>query len=203
MNPSVLLRFIKLMAIATFVMVTFWVGWHYLAPDENGDFEVRQGDILLGDQDYDAALERFTAALDISPNHRGALMGRAVAYLQSGRHEEAEAEFTYLIGFLTKNLETDDITGRAVMAAAYANRGILHDRLGRYEKALSDYIQALKIDEETVSGPGVIDDILLYRVEPATVRGRAVYIKKQLALPEDQRLLRVPELDSEQRMYKP
>lgn len=203
MNSSVLMRFIKLMAIATFVMVTFWVGWHYLAPDEDGDFQVRQGDILLGDQDYDKALERFTAALEVSPNHRGALMGRAVAYLQSGRHAEAEAEFTYLIGFLKKNLETDDATGWAVLAAAYANRGILHDRLGRYEKALSDYIQALKVDEETVSGPGIIDDLLLYRVKPATVRGRAVYIQKQLALPEDQRLFRVPELDAEQRMHKP
>jgi len=203
MNSTVLLRFIKLMAIATFVMFTFWVGWHYLAPGEPGDFEVRQGDILLGEQDYDAALERFTAALKASPNHRGALMGRALAYLQSGRNEDAEAELTYLIGFLEKNLVADDKTGWAVLAAAYANRGILHDRLGRYEKALSDYIQALKVDEETVSGPGIIDDVLLYRVKPSTVRKRAVYIKQQLALPEDQRLLRVPELDAEQRMHKP
>ena len=203
MKSSVLMRFIKLMAIATFVMFTFWMGWHYLSPGKDGDFEVRQGDILLSEQDYDGALERFTAALEVSPNHRGALMGRAIAYLQSGRNEEAEAEFTYLIGFLKKNLEADDSTGWAVMAAAYANRGILNDRLGRYEKALSDYIQALKVDEETVSGPGVIDDILLYRVKPSTVRDRAVYIKQQLALPEDQRRLRMPEVDAEQRMHKP
>ncbi len=203
MKPSVLPRFIKLMAIATFVMFSFWMGWHYLAPNDDGDFEVRQGDILLGELKYDEALERFTAALNVTANHRGALMGRAIAYLQSGRHEEAEAELTYLIGYLKKNLEEDDPTGWAVLAAAYANRGILHDRLGRYDMALSDYIQALKVDEETVSGPGVVDDILLYRVKPATVRDRAIYIKKQLALPEDERRLRIPELDAEQRMHKP
>jgi hypothetical protein len=32
---------------------------------------------------------------------------------------------------------------------------------------------------------------------------RAQYIYEQLQLPEGQRLMRIPELDAEQRMYKP
>jgi len=203
MNPAVLQRFIKLMAIATFVMFSFWMGWRYLAPGVPGDYEVREGDILLGQHKYDEALDRFAAALKKAPNHRGALMGSAIAYLQSGRHAKAEAEFTHLIDYLRAHPSKDDPTGRAVLAGAYANRGILYDRTGRYKKALADYIQALKIDEEAVSGPGIVDNIILYNVDPSTVRKRAIYLKEQLALPKDQRLLRVPKLDAEQRMYKP
>jgi hypothetical protein len=35
------------------------------------------------------------------------------------------------------------------------------------------------------------------------VRDRAIYLKQQLALPPEKRLLRVPEIDEKQRMYKP
>lgn len=202
-KPRVVRRFIILMTIATFVMFSLWAVVRNFASAPPGDFEVREGDILLGDGVYEKALERFTAALGKSPDHRGALMGRALVYLQSERHAEAEAEFTYLIDFLGKNLETDDATGFAVLAAAYTNRGILYDRTGRYEKALADYIEALKIDEEALEGPNLIEKVIYGTPRPALVRDRAIYLQKQLALPQDQRLMRVPEKDAEQRMYKP
>jgi tetratricopeptide (TPR) repeat protein len=202
-NPRILRRFVILMALATFIMFTFWAVVRNYVQTPSGDYEVRQGDILLGDGDYDAALKRFNAALAVSPDHRGALMGRGLAFLQAGRHAEARAEFTYLIDYLHKTLESDDITGIAVHAAAYSNRGILYDRTGRYEKALADYIQALRIDEGAVDGPGFVDKVIYGTPRPATVRQRAIYLQQQLALPEDQRILRIPEKDNEQRMYKP
>ncbi len=202
-NPKVLRRFIILMGVATFAMFTFWAVLKSYVQAPTGDYEVRQGDILLGDREYDSAIERFNAALAVSPDHRGALMGRALVYLQTERYIEAEAEFTYLIKYLQRNLEPDDITGVAVYAAAYSNRGILYDRTGRYEKALADYIQALKIDEGAIEGPGLIDRVIYGTPRPATVRQRAIYLTKQLALPEDQQVLRIPEKDAEQRTYKP
>ena len=202
-NPRVLRRFIILMAVATFGMFTFWAVVKSYVQDPAGDYEVRQGDILLGDGKYEAALDRFDAALAVSPDHRGALIGRALVFLQSERYVEAEAEFTYLIELLQDNLEPDDITGIAVHAAAYSNRGIIYDRTGRYEKALADYIQALKIDEGAVDGPSLIDKVIYGTPRPATVRQRAIYLTEQLALPEHQRVLRRPEKDAEQRMYKP
>ena len=55
---------------------------------------------------------------------------------------------------------------------------------------------------------GVLDPKIgtlnLYGAEDvSTVRDRAQYIYEQLQLPDDQRLMRVPELDEKQRMYKP
>ena len=202
-NPRVLRRFIILMGIATFVMFTFWAVVRSYVHTPEGDYEVRQGDIFLGDGDYDAAVERFNAALAVSPDHRGALIGRALSFLQAGRNVEAEAEFTYLIDYLKKNLLADDITGVAVYAAAYSNRGILYDRTGRHEKALADYIRALRIDEGAIDGPAIVDRVIYGTPRPATVRKRAIYLQQQLALPEDQRILRIPEKDNKQRMYKP
>ncbi len=104
---------------------------------------------------------------------------------------------------LAPKVAADDTTGRGVLAGAYANRGILHDREGRFEAALADYRKALAIDAGAVDGPGLMDKILFGNAQPSTVAKRAAYLERQLALPEDQRLLRVPELDARQRMHKP
>ena len=130
-------------------------------------------------------------------------MGKAIACLQSGRSAEAQAAFTHLIERLGSNLAADDATGRAVLAGAYANRGILYDREARYDAALADYRRALAIDAGAVEGPGLMDKILFGNAQPSTVAKRAAYLEQQLSLPKDRRLLRVPELDARQRMYKP
>ncbi len=210
-DPRVLRRFIILMALLTFGGFTFWAVTGNYLQSPPGDYEVRQGDIRFGDGEYDAAMERFELALEKSPDHRGALMGRALVYLQTERYTEAEAEFTYLIKFLNNNLDPDDITGIAVYAGAYANRGTMYNRLGcrpggtsrHFEKALADYIQALNIDEGAIEGPNLIDRVIYGTPRPSTIRLRAVYMQKQLALPESERVLCLPEKDAEQRMYKP
>ncbi len=202
-NPRVMKRFIVLTAIATVVMFSVWAVLNGYLRTPPGDYEVRQGDILIGDGKYDRALERFNAALALSPDHRGALMGRALVFMLTGRRPEAEAEFTNLIDFLTRNVAADDRTGIGTLAAAYANRGILYDRNGQYENALADYVTALKTDEGAVGGPGIVDKVIYGTTDPATVRKRAAYIEKQLAVAPEKRLLRLPQKDAEQRMYKP
>lgn len=191
------------MAVATFVMFTAWAVVKQFVQAPPGDYEVRQGDILLGDRKFAEALAAFDAALERSPDHRGALMGRAIVFLQTEQHEEAEAELTHLIDFLQKTLEPDDPTGRGTLAAALANRGILYDRTGRYAQALADYKASLAVDAGAVDGPNLFHKILYGNSRPATVSKRAEYLSQQLALPEDQRVLRIPEFDERQRMHKP
>lgn len=202
-NAAVLRRFIVLTAAATFAMFTLWAVVREMIDAPPGDYEVRQGDIMLGDGKFEGAIDRFDAALAVSPKHRGAMMGRAIALLQLGRVDEAEAAFSDLIAFLSRSVATDDPTGVAVLAGAFANRGILRDREGRHEAALADYRQALAIDAGAVDGPSLFHKIVYGDAKPSTIAKRADYIEAQLALPEDQRLLRVPELDARQRMHKP
>ncbi len=203
MNPRVLRRFIKIVGIVTIVIFSFWAVMQMYFNELPGDFYTREGDIRLSEGSFEEAMKSFNRALRDMPNHRGALMGRALVYLQTNRHGEAIAEFTHLIAYLKKSLDLEDPTGQGVLAAAYANRGIVHDRTGNYEKALADYIKALETDQEVLSGPGLVDKIIYGTPKPSTVRDRAIYIKKQLALPEGERLLRAPHIDKKQRMYKP
>ncbi len=203
MNPRVLRRFIFLMAmLLLFGGLTFMFFGSSLTR-EPGDYETQMGDQRLEDELYDEAMAHFDKALEEHPNHRGALMGRAIVFIRTEQYDLAIAELDYLIDFLAKSLEPDDTTGRGALAAAYANRGIVRDRQGDYEAALQDYIKALGTDEETVSGPGVVHKILYESDDVSNVRKRAQYIYEQLQLPEDERLMRVPELDEKQRMHKP
>jgi tetratricopeptide (TPR) repeat protein len=203
MNPRVLRRFIVLMALLTVGAFVFWDVLEGYVQREPGDYYTEVGSNRLVDELHDEALENFDKALEEAPDHRGALMGRALVFIQTERYDDALAELDYLIEFLDKTLEPDDDTGRGVLAAAYANRGIAYDRLGRYEQALENYVQALNTDNETVEGPGVIHKILYGSDRVSTVRDRAIYIYEQFQLPEEERVLRIPELDAKQRMYKP
>jgi len=203
MNPRVLRRFIIIAGVATFAAFTGWMVAKSFVSSLPGDYYTREGDIRLGDGHYAEALESFDKALAEMPDHRGALMGRALVFMRSGKEPDALAELSYLIDFLNRTLATDDRTGGGVLASAYANRGIVHDRAGRYQKALKDYIWALKTDAGALEGPSLFDKIIYGTPHPSTVLDRAVYLKEQLALPPGKRLLRVPEIDDEQRMYKP
>ncbi len=202
MNRRVLKRFIILLAALTVVAVIGSDLMEGFLTREPGDYETEMGSNRLEDGLYNEALAHYNEALELAPDHRGALMGRAIVFIQTERLDDAMAELDYLIDFLKRSLEPDDTTGTGTLAAAYANRGRINDLRGNYEKALDDYIAALNTDEETVS-PGVVHKLLYSTGKTSSVRKRAQYIYEQLQLPEDQRLMRIPELDAEQRMYKP
>ena len=161
-NPRVVRRFIILMSVTTFVMFSFWAVVRSYVQTPEGDYEVRQGDIFLSDEKYRDAIKAFDEALKVQPDHRGALSGQAVAYMGLKEYKEADSLLTYLIDFLKRTLEDDDKTGRGALSAAYANRGIIKDRQGRYEAALEDYIKSIRVDRDLADGPGVAERLLDY-----------------------------------------
>ncbi len=202
-TPQIQKRFIKLMLILTVIMFTVWTGVTWYTNAVPGDFAVREGDIQLSDGNYDRAIERFDEALVDAPNHRGALLGKAAALMGLERYDEAHAVLTHAIEYLLDTLTDDDPTGVGALSAAYTNRGIIEDRQGRYEDALADYIEAIKIDYDIGEGPSWLEHLLYYDKKPSSALKRAEYIYKQLQLPESERVMRVPEQDALQRMYKP
>lgn len=168
-----------------------------------GEYETRQGNILLTDGKDAEAVERFDAALAAQPLHCGAMLGRAIALMQDGRLDAAGPAFDAFIALLEASRTAGDVAERGALAAAYADRGILHDRAGRPEQALADYRRALAIDAETVSGPGWVDKVLYGMPNPATVAKRVAYLEAQLKLPPAERVLTRPAIDARQRMYQP
>jgi len=203
MSTKVLRRFIINMAILTFVMFTVWALVRSFMNRPPGDYETEVCDMRLKDKLYDQALQSANTALEKSPDHRGAIMCRALVFISQKMYLEATEELNYLINFLEKTVENDDPTGIGTLAAAYANRGIIKDRKKDYQGALQDYLKALGIDHEAVAGPGLGTVILNYKFKSSSVKERALYLNEQLQLPEGERILRIEELDEGQVMHKP
>ena len=202
-NAKVLKRFVIYMAILTFVMFTVWGFVRSFMNRPPGDYETEVCDIRLKDKKYEQALEAANKALNKTPNHRGAMMCKALVFISEKRYIEAGNTLNNLIIFLKKNLEDDDRTGIGTLAAAYANRGIIKDRNKNYKGALQDYIKALGIDHDAVAGPGLGTIILNYKFKSSSVKERALYLNEQLQLSEDERVLSIEELDAGQVMHKP
>ena len=202
-KTNILKRFIIYMAILTFVMFTVWAFVKSFMNRPPGDYHTEVCDIRLKDKKYDQALDAANLALEKTPNHRGAIMCKALVYISEKKYFKATEELNYLIKFLENNLVDDDKTGIGALAASYANRGIINDRLKNYEEALKDYIKALGIDYEAVAGPGLGAIILNYKFKSSSVKERALYLNEQLQLPEEDRVLKIEELDAGQVMHKP
>ena len=191
------------MAILTFVMFTVWALVRSFMNRPPGDYETEVCDMRLKDKLYDQALQAANTALEKSPDHRGAIMCKALVFISQKMYLEATEELNYLINFLKKTVKDDDLTGVGTLAAAYANRGIIKDRKKDYQGALQDYLKALGIDHKAVAGPGLGTVILNYKFKSSSVKERALYLNEQLQLPESERVLRIEELDEGQVMHKP
>ncbi|MCB1830025.1 MAG: hypothetical protein KDI35_07860, partial [Gammaproteobacteria bacterium] len=89
-----------------------------------------------------------------------------------------------------------------ILGVAYANRGILRDRMGDYSGALSDYRESMRLAPEVVEGPGFLVRFMRNQAEkPPTIADRVRYLQAELVKPEAQRLLRMPAIDARQRAY--
>jgi tetratricopeptide (TPR) repeat protein len=165
--------------------------WRVGAEKVPGDYSVKKGNYRLEDGQLDEALKDFSEALQENPDHAMAHLGLALTYMKMEEYDASMKELNTVI-----ELKPD-------IAAAYADRGILYDRLGHHEKALADYRKALEMDPKILEGPGWFWRFMRNIDEkPPTIKDRADYLEAELAKPEAERLLKVPEIDKKQRMYK-
>ena len=172
-------------------VVVFVIYWRVGSEKHPGDYNITKGNYRLEDGEFDEAVKEFSIALEKNPDHAMAHLGLAITYMQMNKNQEAMSEFNRTIALAPE------------MAATYADRGVLYDRMGEYEKALADYRRALAMDPEILEGPRWLWRFMRnIDKKPPTIEQRADYLEAELAKPVEERLLKVPEIDKDQRMYK-
>ena len=100
-NPNVLKRFVIYMAILTFVMFTVWGFVRSFMDRPPGDYETEVCDIRLKDKKYEQALEAANKALNKTPNHRGAMMCKALVFISEKKYIKADKTLSKLIIFIS------------------------------------------------------------------------------------------------------
>jgi tetratricopeptide (TPR) repeat protein len=95
---------------------------------------VNQGRALLDNRDFDAAVERFQAAVAIYPQYTDALQLLGIAYAQSGKWQMAVSQFKQILKLEPNNTR------------AHNNLGQVLDDLKDYESALASFDRAISID---------------------------------------------------------
>jgi len=184
-------RILTRLAVAVMVLSTGWIIFEALRTDPApGEVAHKAADRAFADGHYERALRNYRDALESDPDRLDAIRGKARTLLQQERYAEAITWF-------------DEATRRSPdFAGTYANRGIAYDRMGRHEQALADYEYAIRLDEEVAKGPGWITRLLHMNEAPPTVKDRAEYLRAQLTLPEEKRVLNQPDEDKSQRTYR-
>lgn len=155
-----------------------------------GEVAFKAAERAFADHNYARALDNYRKALGENPESVEAMRGKARSLLQKQRPAEALEWFDRAIA------------EEPAFAGTYMNRGIAHDRLGDYTAALMDYEQALSMDDSVADGPGWTTRLLHMNEAPPTVADRAAYLREQLQLPPEERLLSLPEEDTAQRSYR-
>lgn len=185
-------RYLKYTAI---VLVVAWVGWSvydsFIRDTAPGDQAFHSAERLFEDKAYQRALKQYERALQQNSDHVHALRGYARTMMMLGQNDEALRAFN------------DAIEYEPGFGGTFANRGILYDRMGEHELAIQDYERSLQLDPDIAKGPHWLTRFLRLQPEkPPGIAERAAYLRVELAKPEAERVLRVPELDEQQRSYK-
>ena len=98
-SANVLKRFIIYMAILTFVMFTAWALIRSFMNRPPGDYETEVCDMRLKDKLYDKAIQAADTALEKTPDHRGAIMCKALVFISQKMYLDANKELNYLIQY--------------------------------------------------------------------------------------------------------
>jgi tetratricopeptide (TPR) repeat protein len=191
MDEKLYKTLVRVAIAITLIYVGFSLYDGFLEEGVPGAHSVQAAAKHLEDGRNEDALREYESLLKDNPDNVYAMRGKAQALMQMGKNDLAQNIYDHAI-----RLEPD-------FGVTYANRGILRDRLGDYKGALADYEMALKLAPETTEGPGLLTRFLRKQPDkPPTIQDRANYLQEQLAKPESEQLLRVPEQDAKQRPYQ-
>jgi len=199
-----------------------------LNPSAPGAHELAAARKQLEDGRFNEALASFSGVYSMDSENLGALRGQAQALMQMGMKETQQSGQRRQAGMGREAVELEESAAyhyrqalahydeaivreqqrapselrQRILGVAHANRGILKDHMGDYHGALSDYEESMQLEPEVKEGPGLLTRFMRNQAEkPPTIADRVKYLKAELAKPESERLLNLPEEDAGQRAY--
>ena len=178
-------------SIAMIILFTSWLIWDHISNKPLGSNDYSAANKAFKDKNYEIAYKNYLKAYDQNNEDVYIIEGLARSLMELNKYEDAIKYFELAI-YKDGNF-----------ALAYANLGILYDRIGNHEQAMELYEQALILDANLEKGMHWLDR-LLYNVQevPPSIKDRLLYLKEQFLLNEDKRLLSVPEIDKDQPNYE-
>ena len=96
------------------------------------DSVFQQGNILVVLTQINKAIERYSYAIELNPNHIHAYNNRGIAYGNTGAFDRALEDFNTAIEL------------NSSYANAYTNRGTVHGIKGDYDRAIVDFTKAIE-----------------------------------------------------------
>jgi len=185
----------RILSAVAVALVLGWVGWSFYDGFVRGrtseGIALEAAHKAFEDGRYDDARAGYRDLLDDEGVRLEARRGLARTLMEQGRLEAAQRHFDRAIEAAPE------------YGASYANRGILHDRMGRHRRALADYRRALELDPSLDDGPGWMTRFMRNQPQPPpTIGDRAAYLARQLSRPPGERRLRSPEEDAKQESYR-
>ncbi len=184
-------RFLKRIAIVLGIVVLGWLAYDHFIDREPGTTAYLEGNTAFKDRKWERALESYDAAIRENPGLTAAYMARGNTLRMMGRYDDALLSYEEAIAREPK------------YGGYYALRGMIYDLQGKYDKAIVDYETSLKLDPEVAEGMHWLDR-LLYNIQekPPTIDKRLNYLREQMKLPPEKRVLSKPEIDGKSRAFE-
>ena len=184
-------RFFVWLAVLIGLFSVGFLAYQHFANQAPGHRAYHAGNRYFSDQAYMRAKSAYLEALQADPNFAPAYAGLANTLVQL-------KDFPDALRFIEEALELDPKFG-----GYYAIRGIIHDHQGAYQKAIQDYERAVLLYPSVSSGMGWWDRFFNKLPKaPPTVSDRLDYLKAQMKLPKNQRVMRVRKIDQQQKPYE-
>ncbi|MCC7130265.1 MAG: hypothetical protein B6D39_03965 [Anaerolineae bacterium UTCFX2] len=95
-----------------------------------------EGVQLRINEQFDAAIAKFTEAIQMDPTKPDGYIERGITYSNMGKLDEAITDFNFAINYDPQN------------AQAYNSRGVAWAQKNQFSQAVKDYTQALELDPE-------------------------------------------------------
>lgn len=183
------LKTLQRIAVVGTLIVGGLVAWDHAANQDPAHAAHQAAADAFEAGNWSRAHDLFSKLTEQNTSNLAARRGQANSLVQLARFKEAHT------------IMDDVVKADPDNACNHATRGIIADHLGQYDKAMRDYAHAVTGCRAAVHGMSWFQRLMSNTHEqPPTIASRLIYLRNQMELPSENRVLRIQDMD---RVQKP